>query len=162
MLEVEDRERDDVFRKAFRKNRDDFLDGLLLLEGKSGFGGGRFTHHAPDKDKKKDQEQDLEIIEELNGETNNGAETGEEDEAETTEEKEDPEHSEPTKRRYSSEIKIARVSNDLDNSDEEEGSDEGLEEHEKEISQQEAAGDIRAAETDAEPAEESSEPGTAA
>ena len=49
-----------------------------------------------------------------------------------------------------------------DNSDEEEGSDEGLEEHEKEISQQEAAGDIRAAETDAEPAEESSEPGTAA
>ena len=34
ILDIENRDRDDVFKKAFRKNREDFLDGLLLMQSR--------------------------------------------------------------------------------------------------------------------------------
>ena len=149
ILDIENRDRDDVFKKAFRKNREDFLDGLLLMQGKSGFSGSRFTHHVQDKDKVDEQEeeheQDHEIIDELNSEATPGAETGEEDEADPRPVEGQPGETETpgvsTKRRFSGEVTISRVSNDLDHSDEDDEhlSDEGLEEHEKELSQQHAA-----------------------
>jgi hypothetical protein len=131
VLELESRDRDDVFRKAFRKNRDDFLDGLLLMEGKSGFGSGRFSHHAQDKQKEQ-EEPDLEVIdEELNHALDaQELEAGEPDEQVQAA----PADAERPPRRFSGEVTIARVANDLDHSEEED--EEGLEEHEKELSQQ--------------------------
>lgn len=135
VLELESRDRDDVFRKAFRKNRDDFLDGLLLMEGKSGFGSGRFSHHAQDKEKEQ-EEQDLEVVDEINEELNQ-AHDAQDLEAEVSDEQAQaaPANSEQPRRRFSGEVTISRVANDLDHS-EDEDEEEGLEEHEKELGQQ--------------------------